>query len=142
MRGSKTTTLVAGALAGVLGGIPSTVYLLATGGDLFASLNALAAMVNANELPILARLAVAGGVHFAVSFGWAGVLVALLPRRAPILGALVSSALIAVLDLILIAPRFFAEVAALAFMPQLADHLAWGLTVGAVLRARRGPGAA
>ena len=138
MAESARTTLVAGGLAGLLGGIPSTVYLLLTGGDLLAAVNALAAMATANELPVLYRIAVAGGVHFAVSFFWASVLVALLPRRAPILGALVASALIALLDLKLIAPRFFPEAAALAFMPQLADHLAWGATIGAVLRVRRG----
>ncbi len=67
------------------------------------------------------------------------VLVVLVPRRAPIIGALVASALIAVLDLRLIAPLFFPDAAALAFSPQLADHLAWGVTVGLVLRLRRSP---
>jgi energy-converting hydrogenase Eha subunit B len=64
------------------------------------------------------------------------VLVALVPRRAPVLGALAASVLIALVDLELIAPYFFAEVAALPFLPQFADHLAWGAIVGAVLRAR------
>ena len=128
--------LVAGGLAGVVSGIPSTVYLLLTGGDLFASVNALVAMVTTDELPMLYRISIAAAVHFAVSFWWASVLVVLMPRRAPIVGALIASALIAFLDLKLIAPRFFAEAAALAFIPQIADHLAWGAAVGAVLRVR------
>ena len=131
------TTLVAGGLAGLLGGIPSTVYLLVTGGDVFVSVNALVAMIAANELPVLHRVAVAAGIHFALSLFWASVLVALIPRRAPVLGALVASVLITFLDLKVIAPRYFAEVAALTFIPQLADHLAWGAVVGAVLRVRR-----
>jgi hypothetical protein len=93
-------------------------------------------MVTADELPMLYRISVAAAVHFAASFWWASVLVVLMPRRAPMVGALIASALIAFLDLKLIAPRFFAETAALAFIPQLADHLAWGAMVGAVLRVR------
>ena len=131
------TTLIAGGLAGLVSGIPSTVYLLVTGGDLLASVNALVAMVAASELPVLNRLAIAAAVHFTVSFFWASVLVAIIPRRAPVIGALVASAIITFLDLEVIAPRYFAEAAALAFIPQLADHLAWGATVGAVLRMRR-----
>ena len=131
------TTLIAGGLAGLVGGIPSTVYLLVTGGDVLESLNAVVAMVSANDLPILQRIAVAAAVHFAVSLLWALVLVVLIPRRTAVVGALVASFLIAFLDLKVIAPLYFAEVAALAFIPQLADHLAWGATVGAVLRLRR-----
>jgi hypothetical protein len=130
------TALVAGGWAGVLSGIPSTVYLLLTGGDFFTAVDALVAMVTTNDLPTLYRISIAAAVHFAVSFFWASVLVVLMPRRAPIIGALIASVLIALLDLGLIAPHFFPEVAALAFIPQLADHLAWGATVGAVLRAR------
>ena len=135
------TTLVAGGLAGLVGAIPSTVYLLVTGGNVFASVNALAAMVAGNELPVLHSVAVATAVHITLSFFWASVLVTLLPLRAPVVGALVASAIITILDLKVIAPHYFAEAAALAFVPQLADHLAWGATVGAVLRAsRKSPG--
>jgi hypothetical protein len=37
-------------------------------------------------------------------------------------------------DLRLIAPRFFPEVAALEFWPQMADHLVWGACFGLVLQ--------
>jgi hypothetical protein len=46
-----------------------------------------------------------------------------------------AGAAIAVLDLRIIA-LLFDEVYALPFWPQFADHLAWGLTVGAVLKWR------
>lgn len=138
LRERASTALIAGGIAGVVSGIPSTVYLLLTEGDLFASLNALVAMVTSSELPVLSRICVAAAVHLAVSVFWASVLVLLMPRRAPMIGALIASAVIAFVDLKLIAPSFFAEAAALAFIPQLADHLAWGATVGAVLRMRSG----
>jgi len=137
MSNRVSTALVAGGLAGLVGVIPSTVHLLVTGGDLFAPVNALAAMVAAHELPVLHRVAVATAIHFALSFFWASVLVALVPRRAPVFGALVASAIITILDLKVIAPLFFTEASALAFIPQIADHLVWGATVGTVLRVRR-----
>ena len=84
MSDRASTVLIAGALAGILSGIPSTFYLLLTGGDLFASMRALVAMVTASDLPVLQQFLVAGAVHFAVSFFWAAALVALLPRRAPV----------------------------------------------------------
>jgi hypothetical protein len=44
---------------------------------------------------------------------------------------------IGVLDLRLISPLFFPEVAALEFWPQMTDHLMWGLCFGGVLRLRQ-----
>ena len=73
-------------------------------------------------------LAAAAAVHASVSLFWAAVLWLTLPGAKTALWALVASAAIAVLDLRIIAPVFFPEVAALAFWPQFADHLAWGLS--------------
>jgi hypothetical protein len=39
-------------------------------------------------------------------------------------------------DLRLIAPAFFPAVAALDFWPQLADHVAWGVSYGVTLALR------
>jgi hypothetical protein len=50
--------------------------------------------------------------------------------------AVVAAALIAMLDLRVIAPSWFPEVAVLPFWPQFADHLMWGLSVGVALRWR------
>ncbi|HEY8251035.1 MAG TPA: hypothetical protein VIG70_10540 [Burkholderiales bacterium] len=61
-----------------------------------------------------------------MSLFWAVVLWLALPRRRTMLWALLASAAIALIDLRLIAPAFFPEVAALAFWPQFADHLMWG----------------
>jgi hypothetical protein len=85
----------------------------------------------------LAALVLAAAVvHTAVSFFWAAILVFILPRRHVIVWATVAAALIAWLDLRVIAPAFFAEVAALEFGPQVADHLMWGASLGWVLSRR------
>ena len=79
----------------------------------------------------------AGVVHAAVSLFWSGVLWLALPQRHTILWALAAAAVIAVLDLRVLAPVAFPEVAALAFWPQFADHLMWGACIGAMLEIRR-----
>lgn len=83
------------------------------------------------ELLIAAAL-----VHGVVSLVWASVLVIFLPRRHTVVAAVVAAAFIALLDLLVIAPLLFPEVAALAFWPQFADHVMWGLAVGTALRWR------
>ena len=94
-------------------------------------------MLLPSETSLPALVAAAALVHSSVSFFWAVVLWATLPRRRTMLWALVASVAIALLDLRLIAPAFFPDVAALAFWPQLADHLMWGACVGFALRGRR-----
>jgi hypothetical protein len=75
-------------------------------------------------------------VHAAVSFFWAAILFMLLPRRHVVLWAMAAAAAIGILDLRVIAPLFFPGVAALAFWPQMADHLMWGACFGLVLQRR------
>jgi hypothetical protein len=76
-------------------------------------------------------------VHLSLSIGWAFALAALLPRRHTVaLGGLAGLG-IAALDLGLVGRRF-PRIRALPPAPQVVDHLAYGLTVGVVLRARRG----
>jgi len=118
--------------ATALSGIPSTLYALLTGRDPLEATRAAAAM-----LPLSGHLLVdAALVHGGVSVFWAALLFALLPRRSVVLWALTAAAAIGMLDLRIIAPRFFPEVAALEFWPQMADHLMWGLCFGGVLAMR------
>lgn len=119
-------------LATVLSGIPSTLHALATGGDALEATRAAGAMIS---MP--GSIAAAALVHCAVSFFWAAVLCATLPRTRTLLWSLLASVAIALLDLRLIAPAFFPEVAALDFWPQFADHLMWGACIGVALRERR-----
>ena len=126
------TTLIAAMVAGLAGALPSTLYSIATGGDWLASINAVAAMVNAEQLAMAWRVSVATAIHLAISLLWATLLVAILPRRRTLLWASAAGILIAVLDLRILAPMFFPEVASLSFWPQLADHIVWGASMGAV----------
>ena len=133
------SVLRAGTLAALVSGVPSLTWLLVTGGDLSAPINAVAAMVGATDAPVTLRLAAATAVHFAVSLLWAAILVLSIPRRRPIVGSIAAGIAIAFLDLRVIAPRFFPEAAALSFPLQLADHVVWGLIVGIVIRRSTNP---
>ncbi|MGE5522396.1 MAG: hypothetical protein ACM3SS_01680 [Rhodospirillaceae bacterium] len=93
-------------------------------------------MLVAPDSPLPKILAAAAVAHAAISLMWAAVLTAVLPRRHTVLYAVIAAMLIAVLDLRVIAPAYFHDVAALPFWPQFVDHLMWGACVGFVLRWR------
>lgn len=137
----RSTFFLAWLAATVLSGLPSTVWALVQGSDATAATRAAGAMLLPHETRFAYLFAAAALVHPLVSLFWAAVVWRLLPRRHVVLSALAASAVIALIDLRLIAPAFFPAVAALDFWPQLADHLMWGACFGGVLR-RRGPGAA
>ena len=140
-RGTLRDGLAAGSVAAVLSGAPSTLYALATGGDPMEATRAAGAMVLPRERRAAVLSLAAVPVHIALSLGWGQVLAATLPReRTTAWGALAGLG-IAALDLGLIGPRF-PHVDRLPLLPQLADHVAYGATVGAVLSLRRGRGAA
>ena len=129
--------LVPGAWAAVLSGIPSTLFAALTGGDTMEATRAAVAMLISPARSDGALLAAAAVVHITVTLFWATVLALWLPRRHVIIASMAALALIAVLDLQVIARWFFPEVYALPFWPQLADHLAWGAAFGAALEWRR-----
>jgi hypothetical protein len=131
---TKRDLLYAWLLATLLSGIPSTLYALLSGGDPTEPTRAAGAMLLPSQTEWPKLLLAAALVHGVVSLCWASILWLTLPLRHTTLWALVASAAIAVLDLRIIAPRFFPEVAALAFWPQFADHLMWGACVGLVLQ--------
>ncbi|HET9578597.1 MAG TPA: hypothetical protein VFP44_12260 [Usitatibacter sp.] len=130
--------LIAGAWAAALSGIPSTLHELLSGGDPMQATRAAGAMLIPPDASDVALLAAAIVVHAAVTLFWALVLAFALPRRHVVAWSVGALALVAVLDLRVIARYFFPEVYALPFTPQLADHLAWGATFGAALAWRRG----
>jgi hypothetical protein len=132
-------SLIAALVAGILGGIPSTAFALLTGGDVLEATRAAGAMLISPRAGSLQLMSAAAVVHFTVSFFWAAILAHSLPRRRIMLWAVVAASAIALLDLRIIG-RLFPEIFALPFWPQFADHLAWGLTVGAVLDWRRSRG--
>jgi hypothetical protein len=130
---SAPDALVAGALGAVVGGIPSTVWALARGADPLEPTLAAGSMVLPGERRRTRLLAAAAPVHLALSVGWAAVLAR--TRVGTRTGALAGLA-IAALDLG-VAGRAFPRIRALPVAPQIADHLAYGATVGYVLGRRR-----
>jgi len=118
---TKRALFYAWLLATLFSGIPSTLYAFLTGADPLEATRAAGAMVSMPD-----SIPAAAIVHASVSLFWALLLWPVLPYRNTMLWALLASAGIALLDLKVIAPVFFPEVAALDFWPQFADHLMWG----------------
>ena len=128
--------LPAGAAGAVLSGLPSTTVTLLRRESLLDGVRAAGAILLPSERRTLPLLAAAVPVHLALSFGWAAVLSAVLPRRATVPAGVAGGLAIAALDLELIG-RAFPAVRALPQGRQWADHVAYGLAVGVVVRRRR-----
>lgn len=128
--------LVAGAVAAVLSGAPSTLHALATRTSPFEATLAAGTILLPREQRPPALAAAAVPVHLALSLGWAIVLAVVLPRRHTVACGALAGLAIAALDLG-VAGRRYPRIRALAPMPQLLDHVAYGATVGAVLSRRR-----
>ena len=128
--------VVAAALAAVLSGVPSTAHALATGiNPLEASLAAGTLLLPREERA--SRLLPAAIVaHGALSLGWALVLAATLPRRRTVAWSVAGGLAIAALDLGVVGRRY-PRIRALALAPQVLDHVAFGATVGCVVKRRR-----
>ena len=128
--------LAAGTAAAVLSGAPSTLYALLTRtSPLEATLAAGTLLAPRARRPAVLLLA-AVPVHVALSLGWALLLAAVLPRRRTVAWATLAGLAIAALDLGVVGRRF-PRIRALAPVPQVLDHVAYGATVGAVLSRRR-----
>jgi hypothetical protein len=122
-------------VAAVLSGAPSTLFTLVDGGDILDSTRAVG-RVFLRRPRHHADLVAGALAHVALSLGWGVVLAAALPRRRTIVAGTAAGAGIAALDLGLIGRRL-PTIRALAWRPQLLDHLAYGAIVGAVLSRRR-----
>jgi hypothetical protein len=132
----KGDALAAGAVAAVVSGVPSTLWALTTGRDPLEATLAAGSVLRPGETR-RSRLALAAvPVHLTLSFGWAAVLERVLPRRHEVATGSAAGLAIAALDLGL-GRRAFPRIRALPLLPQLADHAAYGLTVGFVLARRR-----
>ena len=81
-------------------------------------------------------LAAAVPVHLAISVGWAAVMAATVPHAREPAWCVVGGMAIAALDLTLIGRRI-PSIRTLPQGRQWADHAAYGLSVGLVLRSRR-----
>jgi hypothetical protein len=128
--------VAAGALAALVAGAPSTAWALLNGADPLEPILAAGSMLLPDERRRLRLALAAVPVHLALSLGWAFVLERVLPRRHGIVFGTFAGAAIAALDLG-IAGRSFTRIRELPLAPQVADHLAFGATVGYVLSRRR-----
>jgi hypothetical protein len=122
--------------AASVSGLPSTAYSLAAGRDPLEATKAAGTLVLGEGAPPLALVAAALPTHLALSFAWAAVLERTLPRRRRVLWGSVAGLAIAALDLAVIGRRYPA-IRRLALVPQLADHVLYGVSVALVLDRRR-----
>jgi hypothetical protein len=120
------TALGAGAAAGVLSGAPSTLISLVQGSDPLEATVAAGAILLPREHRRSILLAAAVPVHGSISLAWAAAMTAFLPRRRTVLWGAIWGLAIAALDLGPLA-RPFLRIRALPKVPQVADHVAFGL---------------
>ncbi len=128
--------LAAGSLAAIVSGAPSTAHALVTGRDPLEASLAAGTLLLSHERRRGRLLLTAASVHIALSLGWALLLAVALPPRGTAAWAALAGLGIAALDLGLVGRRFPC-IRALPQLPQIADHLAYGAAVGAVLTTRR-----
>ncbi len=127
---------MAGTLAWALSGLPSTVWTLVRGGNPLMAVRAAGTLVLSPTTGRAALLVAGTGAHTVISYGWATVLALGLPTRRTQVTGTAAGLAIAALDLGVIGRRYPA-IRALPTLPQVADHLAFGLLVGAVVARRR-----
>ena len=129
---------IAGAVASIATGAPSTLHALLTRADpLEATLAAGTIVLPAERRP--SRLVLAAvPTHLGLSVGWGIALAAVLPRRRTVTAGALGGAVIAALDLGIVV-RAVPRVRALPTVVQLADPVAFGAVVGAVVARRRPP---
>jgi hypothetical protein len=133
----RADDIVAAGLAGAAcSALPSTAYSLINGDDVLDGGRAAGAIVLPRERRTPVLLAAGAAVHLAISLGWAAVLTKILPRGKEPAAGVAAGLAIAALDLGVIGRRIPA-IRALPQRRQWADHAAYGLAVGLVLRARR-----
>jgi hypothetical protein len=130
------TVLTAGALGAVLSGVPSTAIALARRDDPLEATLAAGSMLVGGHRRRSVLLGAAVPLHVAISLFWAAVLARALPRRRTVLAGCVAGLGIAALDLG-VAGRVFPRIRSLPLGPQLADHVAFGAVVGAIVARRR-----
>jgi hypothetical protein len=127
---------VAGSIAAVFSGAPSTLHAALTGGDVLEATRAVGKFVFPDEERTFPLVAAAVPVHTVLSLGWTLVMIKVLPPKRTFLAGALFGGAIALLDLGLIGRRSPA-IRELPQLPQYADHLAFGAIVGAVLQRRR-----
>lgn len=120
--------LIASIIAAVASGIPSTTYFIISGQNILLSIRAIGLIFFANSYPDYLILFVSACIHLMVSLFWCILLKLLMPQTKPLFFGIMAGIVIAVVDILLIGSHIPA-IEHLAFLPQLADHILWGLIV-------------
>ncbi len=128
--------IMAGAVASVLSGVPSTLHALATRVNPLEASLAAGTLLLPREERASRLLPAAMAAHGALSLGWAAVLAATVPRGREVAGSIAGGLAIAALDLGVVGRRY-PRIRALPLVPQVLDHVAFGAAVGCVLSRRR-----
>ncbi len=137
VRGVSTVVdgIAAGAVAGVLSGLPSTIHALLVSGQPLAATLAVGSLVLPNEDRRGRLLLAAIPVHLAISVGWGVALAFVLPRRNVVALGPAAGLAIAAVDLGLVGRRL-PPIRTLPTGPQIGDHVAYGAIVGVILHRR------
>jgi hypothetical protein len=135
LKNAARDVAVAGGLAAVLSGLPSTLYAIGRGENPLEASLAAGTILLPRERRAARLLVSAAAVHTILSLTWAAVLATVLPRHRRYEWATLAALAIAAVDLGVIGRRF-PRVRALPILPQVADHLAYAWTVTAVLHHR------
>ena len=122
--------------AAVLGAMPSTIHALVTGNDPLEASLAAGSILLADERHGHRLLIAAVPVHLALSAGWTVVLAAVRPLRRPAAEGALAGLAIAAIDLGVVGRRF-PRVRRLRPLPQVADHVAFGVAASVALARRR-----
>ena len=122
--------------AALLSGLPSTIHAVLSRRDPLEASMAAGSMLFPQEHRTLPLLAAAIPVHLVLSTAWAVVLAGVLPRKRPILEGTLAGLIIAAVDLGTIGRRY-ARIRALETLPQVADHVAFGILTAVVLGRRQ-----
>ena len=128
--------VVAGALAAIGSGLPSTLHALLIRADPLQATLAAGTLLLRHETRPLPLVLAAVPAHVGISLSWGVVMALTLPRRWTVLAGGLGGLAIAALDLGVFAARF-PRIRALPLWPQVGDHLAYGLIVGVVVARRR-----
>ena len=118
--------------AALLSGLPSTTHALIVKTDPFEATVAAGSILLPREARRTRLIVAAIPVHLGLSIVWAVVMAAVLPRQNPPLEGTIAGLGIAAIDLWIIG-RFFPRIRALQPLPQIADHLAFGILVTHIL---------
>jgi len=135
VRPTAADVVAAASVAAVLSGAPSTAHALLTRTNPLEASLAAGTLLLPHEQRVSRLLPAALVAHAALSLGWTVVLARVLPRRRTALPAVASGLAIAALDLGVVGRRF-PRIRELALVPQVLDHVAFAVAVGAVLERR------